>query len=187
MFHVKHFRRMDKELQKKIRTFNRRINTMIEYSDDNLDSIDQARQGLKMVYGNSMRVPHATIKGLSSEKIEQLESVMDAYLNNYESTIPSYKAVLNKGFKGFADKRGLSTQDVVKYNKIFRSSEFQKIKELNYFGSDDVVDNIDSLIDNGYSGKEVVDLLSNYIKGDKTKTFREWVDDIVYNTGEELK
>ena len=101
---------------------------MIEYSDDNLDSIDQARQGLKMVYGNSMRVPHVTIKGLSSEKIEQLESVMDAYLNNYESTIPSYKAVLNKGFKGFADKRGLSTEDVVKYNNIFRSSEFQKIK-----------------------------------------------------------
>lgn len=178
---------MDKELQKKIRTFNRRINTMIEYSDDNLDSIDQARQGLKMIYGNSMRVPHVTIKGLSSEKIEQLESVMDAYINNYESTITSYKAVLNKGFKGFADKHGLSTQDVVKYNKIFRSSEFQKIKELNYFGSDDVVDNIDSLVDNGYSGKEVVNLLSNYIKGDKTKTFREWVDDIVYGTGEEIK
>ena len=58
---------------------------------------------------------------------------------------------------------------------------------MNYFGSDDVVDNIDSLVDNGYSGKEVVDLLSNYIKGDKTKTFREWVDDIVYGTGEELK
>ena len=178
---------MDKKLQKKIRTFNRRIDTMIKYSDDNLDSIDQARQGLKMVYGNSMRVPHVTIKGLSSEKIEQLESVIDAYINNYESTIPSYKAVLNKGFKSFADKRGLSTDDVVKYNNIFRSSEFQKIKELNYFGSDDVVDNIDSLVDNGYSGKEVVNLLSNYIKGDKTKTFREWVDDIVYGTGEELK
>ena len=41
---MKHFRKMDKELQKKIRTFNRRINTMIEYSDDNLDSIDQARK-----------------------------------------------------------------------------------------------------------------------------------------------
>ena len=40
---------MDKELQKKIRTFNRRIGTMIKYSDDNLDSVDQARQGLKMV------------------------------------------------------------------------------------------------------------------------------------------
>ena len=48
------------------------------------------------------------------------------------------------------------------------------------------MDNIDSLIDNGYSGKEVVNLLSNYIQGDKTKTFREWVDDIVYGTGEEL-
>ena len=178
---------MDKELNKKIRTFNRRIKTMIEYSDDNLDSIDQARQGLKMVYGITMRVPHITIKGLSKEKIEQLENVIDSYINNYESTIPSYKAVLNKGFKSFADKRDLSKDDVIKYNKIFRSSEFQKIKELNYFGSDDVVDNIDSLVDNGYSGKEVVNLLSKYIKGDKTKSFREWVDDIVYGTGEEIK
>ena len=49
------------------------------------------------------------------------------------------------------------------------------------------MDNIDSLVDNGYRGKEVVDLLSNYIKGDKAKTFREWVDDIVYGTGEKLK
>ena len=94
---------------------------------------------------------------------------------------------MNKGFKSFADKRDLSKDDVIKYNKIFRSSEFQKIKELNYFGSDDVVDNIDSLVDNGYSGKEVVNLLSKYIKGDKTKSFREWVDDIVYGTGEEIK
>lgn len=176
---------MDKELEKKVRTFNRRIKTMIEYSDDNLDSIDQARQGLKMIYGKTMNEPHITIRGLSEEKIKQLESVMDAYLNNYESTITSYKVVLNKGFRSFADKRGLSRDDVIEYNKIFRSSEFQKIKELNYFGSNDVVDNIESLVDNGYNGKEVVDLLSNYIKSDKTKSLREWVDDVVYSTGEE--
>ena len=47
-----------KSLSSKVAIFNKRINRMIKYSGDNLESIDTARQGLKMVYGSEQAEPH---------------------------------------------------------------------------------------------------------------------------------
>lgn len=180
MFHVKHFLTMDKEFSNKLKRFNRRINTMIAYSGDNLTSIDQARQGLKMIYGKEMVEPKATVRGLSEEKRKQLESVVDAYLRSPESTIPSYKAIVSAGFKTFASNKNLSHDDVLTWSRILRSSEFQRIKELNTYGSKDTVDLADKLVNAGLDSKQVITAFDSYLKSNKESTLREWIDNIVH-------
>ena len=168
-----------KSLSSKVAIFNKRINRMIKYSGDNLESIDTARQGLKMVYGNEQAEPHAYLKGLSPEKRTQLESVVDAYLRNPESMVRTFKAMQNKGFNTLVTNNNMDSNKAFQLTKVFKAKEWSKIKELNEGGSDDALDNVDYMIDSGMKSADIKKAMSNYIMvADKCDSFRWYADKV---------
>lgn len=168
-----------KSLSSKVAIFNRRINRMIKYSGDNLESIDTARQGLKMVYGSEQAEPHAYLKGLSPEKRTQLESVVDAYLRNPESMVSTFKAMQNKGFNTLVVNNSMDSNKAFQLTKVFKAKEWSKIKELNEGGSADALDNVDYMIDSGMTSAEIKRVMSNYIMtADKCDSFRWYTDKV---------
>lgn len=168
-----------KSLSSKVAIFNKRINRMIKYSGDNLESIDTARQGLKMVYGNEQSEPHAYLKGLSPEKRTQLESVVDAYLRNPESMVSTFKAMQNKGFSTLVSNNNMDSNKAFQLTKVFKAKEWSKIKELNEGGSTDALDNVDYMIDSGMTSADIKRVMSNYIMtADKYDSFRWYTDKV---------
>ena len=153
---------------------------MIKYSGDNLESIDTARQGLKMVYGSEQAEPHAYLKGLSSEKRTQLESVIDAYLRNPESMVTTFKAMQqNKGFGALVTNNDMDSNKAFQLGKVFKAKEWTKIKELNEGGSTDALDNVDYMIDSGMNSADIKRVMSNYIMvADKCDSFRWYTDKV---------
>ena len=152
---------------------------MIKYSGDNLESIDTARQGLKMVYGSEQAEPHVYLKGLSPEKRTQLESVIDAYLRNPESMVTTFKAMQNKGFSTLAANNNMDSNKVFQLEKVFKAKEWSKIKELNEGGSTDALDNVDYMIDSGMTSADIKKAMSNYIMlADKCDSFRWYADKV---------
>ena len=168
-----------RSLSSKVAIFNKRINRMIEYSGDNLESIDTARQGLKMVYGSEQAEPHAYLKGLSPEKRTQLESVVDAYLRNPESMVRTFKAMQNKGFSTLVTNNNMDSNKAFQLTKVFKAKEWSKIKELNEGGSTDALDNVDYMIDSGMTSADIKMVMSNYIMtADKCDSFRWYTDKV---------
>ena len=168
-----------KSLSSKVAIFNKRINRMIKYSGDNLESIDTARQGLKMVYGSEQAEPHAYLKGLSPEKRTQLESVVDAYLRNPESMVSTFKAMQNKGFNTLVENNNMDSNKAFQLTKVFKAKEWSKIKELNEGGSTDALDNVDYMIDSGMTSADIKRVMSNYIMtADKCDSFRWYTDKV---------
>ena len=168
-----------RSLSSKVAIFNKRINRMIKYSGDNLESIDTARQGLKMVYGSEQAEPHAYLKGLSPEKRTQLESVVDAYLRNPESMVSTFKAMQNKGFSTLVGNNNMDSNKAFQLIKVLKAKEWSKIKELNEGGSDDALDNVDYMIDSGMTSAGIKKVMSNYIMtADKFDSFRWYTDKV---------
>ena len=167
----------NKELSKLVHKFNTRIDRMYKYSDGSLPSIDIVRQELYMIYGKEAEIPHATIRGLSASQKEKLLNVMQGYIDNPESTIKSYKAMLSKGLKTYASKHGLTTDGVIKLNNIFKSSSFNKLKELLYKSSDELMDNVNNMVATDMPAEEIIKTMDDYILSDKEVSFRDFVDE----------
>lgn len=166
-----------KELSALLHKFNTRIDRMYKYSDGSLPSIDIVRQELYMIYGSETEIPHATIKGLSDGQKEKLINVMQSYIDNPESTVTTYKAMLSKGLKTYANKHGLTTDGIVKLNSIFKSSSFNKLKELFYKSSDELMDNVNNMIATDMSAEEIIKTMDDYMLSDKEMSFRDFVDE----------
>ena len=81
----------------------------------------------------------------------------------------------------------MTSNQVEAFNTLVRSPEFAKLKELTYRESRDRMDNINTMLSNGLNGKQAIKIVTDYIKSDKKLSFREWVDNAVYNTGEKTK
>ena len=168
-----------KELSALVHKFNTRIDRMYKYSDGSLPSIDIVRQELYMIYGSETEIPHATIKGLSDGQKQKLINVMQSYIDNPESTVTTYKAMLSKGLKTYANKHGLTTEGAVKLNGIFKSSAFNKLKELFYKSSDELMDNVNNMIITDMSADEIIKTMDDYLLSDKEVSFRDFVDERV--------
>lgn len=171
-----------KDLLALVHKFNMRIDRMYKYSDGLLPSIDIVRQELYMIYGSESEIPHARVRGLSDAQKEKLINVMQGYIDNPESTIRSYKSMLSKGLKTYASKHGLTTDGAVKLNNIFKASSFNKLKELFYKSSEELVDNINNMIATDMPTEEIVKTMNDYLLSDKEVSFRDFVDERMEST-----
>ena len=173
----------NKELQRMVSKFNKRVVRMYNYSEGSLPSLDELRQQLYMLTGEESEVPKVSLKGMGADDRVKLVGIMNTYFNNPESTIKSYKAMQNKSITTYASNNGLTSNQVVTFNTLVKSPEFAKLKELIYRDSNGMMDSVNTMLYSDLKGKQAIDIITDYIKSDKTKTFREWVDNAVYNKG----
>ena len=175
------------ELQNMVSKFNKRVERMYNYSNGALPSLDELRQQLYMLTGKESEVPKVSLKGMGEDDRVKLVGIMDAYFNNPESSIKAYTAIQNKSIGTYASNNGLTSNQIEAFNTLVKSPEFAKLKELTYRESRDRMDNINTMLSNGLNGKQAIEIITDYIKSDKKLSFREWVDNAIYNTGEKTK
>ena len=85
--------------------------------------------------------------------------------------------MLSKGLKTYANNHGLTTEGVVKLNSIFESSSFNKLKELFYKSSDELMDNVNNMIATDMPADEIIKTMDDYMLSDKEMSFRDFVDE----------
>ena len=173
----------NKELQRMVSKFNKRVVRMYNYSEGALPSLDELRQQLYMLTGKESEVPKVSLKGMGADDRAKLVNIMNTYFNNPESTIKAYKAMQNKSITTYASNNGLTNSQVVAFNTLVKSPEFAKLKELIYRDSKGMMDSVNTMLYSDLNGKQAIGIIAEYIKSDKTKTFREWVDNAIYNKG----
>lgn len=181
---------MSSELGKKVSKAQKRLTRMIDYLGVEHDSIQQLQSQLELIYGKEfIGEPHITYGGLTEEQRNQLESVVDAYLDSAYSTKTSFKKMVqNKGFQKFLKNQGYETIDAEKFwDVVFKSPTFAHIKEMYYQASEEVIDLTNELVDlQGFDSDNVLSILNDYMKlGAKEKervTLREYVDTLLQKT-----
>mgnify|MGYP003533806096 FL=1 len=176
----------NKELQRMVSKFNKRVERMYNYSNGSLPSLDELRQQLYMIMGTESEVPKVSLKGMGADDRVKLVGIMNTYFDNPESTIKSYEGMQNKSINTYASNNGLTSSQVVAFNTLVKSPEFAKLKELTYRESRDRMDNINTILSSGLYGKQAIQVIADYIKSDKSITFREWVDNAVYSKGQKV-
>ena len=173
----------NKELQRMVSKFNKRVERMYNYSEGSMPSLDELRQQLYMLTGKESEVPKVSLKGMGADDRVKLVGIMNTYFNNPESTIKAYTAMQKKSIVTYASNNGLTSNQVVAFNTLVKRPEFAKLKELIYRDSRGMMDSVNTMLYSDLSGKQAIGIIADYIKSDKTKTFREWVDNAVYNKG----
>ena len=174
----------NKELQRMVSKFNKRVERMYNYSEGSLPSLDELRQQLYMLTGKESEVPKVSLKGMGADDRVKLVGIMNTYFNNPESTIKTCKVMQSKPIDTYARNNGLTNSQIVAFNTLVKSPEFSKLKELIYRDSKGMMDSVNTMLYSDLKGGQAIDIIADYIKSDKTKTFREWVDNAVYNKGQ---
>ena len=177
----------NKELQNMVSKFNKRVERMYNYSNGSLPSLDELRQQLYMLTGKESEVPKVSLKGIGADDRAKLVGIMNAYFHNPASRIQAHTAIQHKSIRTYANNNKLTNNQIEACNTLVRSPEFAKLKELTYRESRDRMDNINTMLSNGLNGKQAIKIITDYIKSDKKLSFREWVDNAIYSTGEKTK
>ena len=173
-----------KELSKLVNKFNKRIKRMYDFSGGAFESIDIVRQQLFMLTGKESTIPTISLKDIKKNDRTKLESIINTYIANPESTITDYKKSMGKGVLALGNRQGWNSGQSIKFNSLVKSPQFNKLKELFYNASEEVIDNVEGLISTDMSTKDITNVIDDYIKSDKTISFREWVDNAIQNYGE---
>lgn len=175
---------MSSELGKKVSKAQKRLTRMIDYLGVEHDSIQQLQEQLELVYGKEfIGEPHITYGGLSEQQRNQLENVLDAYLNSVYSTKRSFKKMVqNKGFQNFLKNKSIETIDAEKFwDVVLKSPTFVHIKEMYYKSSEEVIDITNDLVDlKGFDSNSIISIYDDYMhlssKEKEKITLREYVD-----------
>lgn len=178
---------MASELGKKVSKAQKRLTRMIDYLGVEHDSIQQLQSQLEFIYGKEfIGNPHITYGGLSEKQRNQLESVVDAYLDSAYSTKRTFKRMVqNKGFQNFLKNNSSETIDAEKFwDAIFESSTFNHIKEMYYKASGEVIDLTNELVDlKGFDSNSIISILDDYMQLNpdvkERVTLREYVDSML--------
>ena len=129
-------------------------------------------------------IPTISLKDIKENDRIKLENIINTYMENPESTITEYKKSIGKGVLALGNRQGWNSGQSIKFNSLVKSPQFNKLKELFYKASEEVIDNVDGLISADMSTKDITNVIDDYIKSDKTISFREWVDNAIQNYGE---
>ena len=167
-----------------VNKFNKRIKRMYDFSGGAFESIDTVRQQLFMLTGKESTIPTISLRDIKKDDRPKLESIINTYIANPESTITEYKKSIGKGVLALGNRQGWNSGQAIKFNSLVKSPQFNKLKELFYNASEEVIDNVDGLISADMSTKDITNVIDDYIKSDKTISFREWVDNAIQNYGE---
>lgn len=170
----------NKELQRMVSKFNKRVERMYNYSKGSLPSLDELRQQLYMLTGKESEVPKVSLKDVGADDRVKLVGIMNTYFNNPESSIRAYKAMQNKSISTYVNNRDMAASKIVAFNTLVKSPEFSKLKELIYKDSKGRMDSVDTMLDSGLSGKQAIDVISNWISNGQLVTFKKYVDGMSY-------
>lgn len=169
------------EDRREISKANKRIDRMFKYTNGDEETIDKLRNDLELLYGHDIiGVPKLELSEVSGENKEFLVELAKGYNASPYSTITSFKALATKGFSKFAKTNKLTSDEVVKMSKIFRSPTWHKIRDEYNHASESVVDGVLEAVAEGASVNEIKGALDSYLRSSDTeKSVLEFLNNIM--------
>ena len=167
--------------RREIAKANKRIDRMFKYTNGDEETIDKLRNDLEILYGHDIiGVPKLKLSEVSGEDKDFLAELAKGYNASQYSTITSFKAVSTKGFSEFAKINKLTSDEVVKMSKLFRSPTWKKIRDEYNHASESVVDGVLEAVAEGASVNEIKGALDSYLRSSDTeKSVLEFLNNIM--------
>ena len=169
------------EDRREISKANKRIEQMFKYTNGDEETIDKLRNDLEILYGHDIiGVPKLKLSEVSGEDKDFLAELAKGYNASPYSTITSFKASTTKGFSKFVKINKLTSDEVVKMSRIFRSPTWHKIRDEYNHASESVVDGVLEAVAEGASVNEIKGALDSYLRSSDTeKSVLEFLNNIM--------
>lgn len=167
-----------------IHIFNTRAVRMEKYFSGQHESLDVLGEQLAKVYGKSSLTPHITLSGLSKNQRETVLNIAKSYIANPASSVKSFELLQNKGFATFAKNQKLTREQMISFDRFFKSAQVQKLKELYSNFSKPVIDALKTLDAEEITWKDKEKIISDFMKeyqNDDSINIVQFVSDRINN------
>ena len=152
-----------KELRKKIKRANSRLDTLRKKGYGSISAIPLALKQMEIATGETQKKYFKTGRNKSEQELEKIEAQVDRFLNSNWSTIRGIKAIVTKSAATLQENSELTDEQLATAIDTFQLDVYNKAMELG-----------------GLSSKQIINLAKddNYSGRDFEKAFTEYVDKV---------
>ena len=153
-----------KELRKKIKRANSRLDMLRKKGYGNISAIPLALKQMEIATGEMQKKHFKLGRNKTEQDLEKIEAQVDRFLNSNWSTIRGIKTIVTKSASTLQKNSDLSDEQLVTMIDTFQLDVYSKAAELG-----------------GLSSKQIVNLAkdgNNYSSKDFEKAFAEYVNKV---------
>lgn len=151
-----------KELRKKIKRANSRLDTLRNKGYGNISVIPLALKQMEIATGEAQKKYFKIGRNKTEQELEKIDAQVDRFLNSNWSTIRGIKAIVTKSAVTLQENSGLTDEQLATVIDTFQIDVYNKAMELG-----------------GLSSKQIVNLAKDgniYSSKDFEKAFTKYVD-----------
>lgn len=153
-----------KELRKKLKRANSRLDTLRKKGYGNMSAIPLALKQMEIATGDKQKKYFKMGRNKTEQELEKIEAQVDRFLNSNWSTIKGIKTIVAKSASTLQKNSNLSDEQLATMIDTFQLDVYNKAMEIG-----------------GLSSKQIVNLAkdgNNYSSKDFEKAFTEYVDKV---------
>ena len=153
-----------KELRKKIKRANSRLDTLRKKGYGNISAIPLALKQMEIATGEKQKKHFKMGRNKTEQDIEKIDAQVDRFLSSNWSTIRGIKAIVTKSAATLQENSELTDEQLATAIDTFQLDVYNKAMELG-----------------GLSSKQIVNLAkdgNNYSNKDFEKAFTKYVDKV---------
>lgn len=153
-----------KELRKKIKRANSRLDTLRKKSYGNISAIPLALKQMEIATGEKQKKYFKMGRNKTEQELEKIDAQIDRFLDSNWSTIRGIKSIVTKSAATLQKNNELTDEQLATMIDIFQLDVYSKAMELG-----------------GISSKQIVNLSkdsNNYSIKDFEKAFTEYVNKV---------
>ena len=150
-----------KELRKKIKRANSRLDTLRKKGYGNISAIPLALKQMEIATGEKQKKYFKMGRNKTEQDLEKIEAQVDRFLNSNWSTIRGIKAIVTKSAATLQKNSELTDEQLATVIDTFQLDVYNKAMELGGLSSKQIV-NL-SKDGNNYSSKDFEKALTEYV------------------------
>ena len=128
-----------KELRKKLKRANSRLDTLRKKGYGNISAIPLALKQMEIVTGEKQKKYFRMGRNKTEQDLKKIEAQVDRFLNSNWSTIRGIKTIVTKSASTLQKKEGLSDAQIANAIDTFQFDVYSKAMELGGLASKQVV------------------------------------------------
>ena len=151
-----------KELRKKIKRANSRLDTLRKKGYVNISAIPLALKQMEIATGETQKKYFKMGRNKSEQDLEKIDAQVDRFLNSNWSTIRGIKAIVTKSAATLQENSELTDEQLATMIDTFQLDVYSKAMELGGLSSKQIVNLAKD--GNNYSGKDFEKAFTEYVE-----------------------
>lgn len=150
-----------KELRKKLKRANSRLDTLRKKGYGNISAIPLALKQMEIATGEKQKKYFKMGRNKTEQDLEKIEAQADRFLNSNWSTIRGIKAIVTKSAATLQENSNLTDEQLANVIDTFQLDVYNKAMELGGLSSKQIVNLAKD--GNNYSSKDFEKSLTEYV------------------------